>query len=62
MLKCVLFEIYNVDSNMCVIDSCKLSLTPSQIEQAIEDVKGHNISIDSAKTIYAINKVQDAKF
>ena len=47
---------------MAKVDSCKSVLIASQIEQAIEDVKGHNISIDSAKTIYAINKVQDAKF
>jgi hypothetical protein len=47
---------------MAKVDSCKSSLTSAQVEQAIEEAKDQYISIDSAKTVYAINKVQNAQF
>jgi hypothetical protein len=49
-------------SFMANVDSCKSRLTSSQVEQAIEEVKDQHISIDSAKTVYAINKMQNAQF
>lgn len=47
---------------MAQVDSCKKHMTQEQIKIAVNSVENQNLTLDSAKTVYAINKVQEALF